>query len=108
MGEGRGRIVRRLLTESVMLSVAGGVVGLAIGYVGIRVILRVSPGNKLLYSLTLSHPNHDGTEVTDRVHRITFARSQHFLPNLVIQPTVTTQDRQRFPPVSGQRLGFEL
>lgn len=45
VGAGRGRIVRQLLTESVMLSVAGGVVGLAAGYVGIRAILRVSPGN---------------------------------------------------------------
>ena len=45
VGAGRGRIMRQLLTESVMLSVAGGVVGLAAGYAGIRAILRVSPGN---------------------------------------------------------------
>jgi len=45
VGAGRGRIVRQLLTESVMLSLAGGVVGLAAGYVGIRAILSVSPGN---------------------------------------------------------------
>ena len=45
VGAGRGRIVRQLLTESVMLSVAGGIVGLAAGYAGIRAILRVSPGN---------------------------------------------------------------
>jgi putative ABC transport system permease protein len=45
VGADRGRIVRQLLTESVMLSVAGGIVGLAAGYAGIRAILRVSPGN---------------------------------------------------------------
>jgi putative ABC transport system permease protein len=45
VGAGRGRIVRQLLTESVILSLAGGVLGLAAGYAGIRAILRLSPGN---------------------------------------------------------------
>ena len=45
VGSGRGRIVRQLLGESVMLALAGGVLGLAVGYAGIRAILSVSPGN---------------------------------------------------------------
>ena len=45
VGAGRGRIVRQLLTESVMLSLAGGIIGLAAGYAGIRAILSVSPAN---------------------------------------------------------------
>lgn len=45
VGAGRGRIVRQLLTESLMLSLAGGVLGLAAGYVGIRTILTLIPDN---------------------------------------------------------------
>ena len=45
VGAGRRRIVRQLLTESVMLSLAGGVLGLVAGYAGIRAILRLIPGN---------------------------------------------------------------
>lgn len=45
LGAERGRIIRQLLTESLMLSCTGGAGGVAIAYVAVHLLVRLNPGD---------------------------------------------------------------
>jgi predicted permease len=53
LGASRGRLIRLLLTESVILSLSGGALGLVLGLTAIRAILRSYPSNPLLAPLNM-------------------------------------------------------
>ena len=41
IGAGRGRLVRQLVTESLLVAIAGGVAGLGVGYAGMRLFRQI-------------------------------------------------------------------
>ena len=65
LGAGRGQIVRQLLTESLTLSLCGGALGLVLGYVGLRLLLRINPGD-------IPRLGENGSAVTLDVHVLLF------------------------------------
>jgi predicted permease len=60
IGASRMRIMRQLLTESSLLALAGGAVGLVLGSLGIRLLLAFSPGN----IPRINDPEHSAAAVT--------------------------------------------
>jgi putative ABC transport system permease protein len=52
IGAGRGRLIRQLMTESLLIALAGGVAGLAVGYAGITLFRQIQIPTDLPVGIT--------------------------------------------------------
>ncbi len=65
LGAGRGHIIRQLLTESLVVSLTGGVLGLILGFGGVRLLLAINPGS-------IPRIGEDGSAVTVDLNLLLF------------------------------------
>jgi predicted permease len=76
IGAGRWRVVRQLLTESLLLSMLGGMLGLALGAVAIPALLALYPADTpfqiTISTLALPRISPDGTGVSLNWHVVAF------------------------------------
>ena len=76
LGAGRGQIIRQLLTESLTLSLAGGMLGLLLGFGGVRFLLSMNPGN-------IPRIGEDGSAVTLDINILLFTLGVSILTGIL-------------------------
>ncbi len=94
LGAGKGRIVQELLTESFLLAVAGGVVGLGLAWVGVHALLALEPGNL---------PRLDGIGMDGRV--LAFTAGAVFLTTLLFGLMPALQEARSHPGAALREAG---
>ena len=76
LGAGRGAIVKQLLTESLVLALTGGMLGLVLGVVGVRLLLAMAP-------TYIPHVGENGTAVVPDMHVLLFTLSVSVLTGIL-------------------------
>ncbi len=76
LGAGRWHIIRQLLTESLVVSLSGGVIGLILGFAGVRFLLAINPGS-------IPRIGEDGSAVTVDLNVLLFTLAVSFVTGIL-------------------------
>ena len=76
LGAGRWHIIRQLLTESLVISLTGGVLGLILGFAGVRFLLAINPGS-------IPRVGEDGSAVTVDLNVLLFTLAVSVLTGIL-------------------------
>ena len=84
LGAGRWHIIRQLLTESLLVSLTGGTLGLVLGFVGVRFLLAINPGS-------IPRIGEDGSAVTVDLNVLLFTLGVSLLTGILfgLVPAIT-------------------
>src|SRR5579863_7024655 len=87
LGAGRVQIIRQLLIESLTLSFTGGLIGLGLGFAGVRMLLRIHPGD-------IPRLGQSGARITLDLHIVLFTLGISILTGFIFD---------LFPAISASR-----
>ena len=76
LGAGRWHIIRQLLTESLVVSLTGGMLGLILGFAGVRFLLAINPGS-------IPRIGEDGSAVTVDLNVLLFTLGVSLLTGIL-------------------------
>lgn len=76
LGAGRWQIIRQLLTESLVISLTGGILGLLLGFGGVRFLLAINPGS-------IPRIGEDGSAVTVDLNVLLFTLGVSLLTGIL-------------------------
>lgn len=84
LGAGRWHIIRQLLTESLVVSLSGGLLGLILGFAGVRFLLAINPGS-------IPRIGEDGSAVTVDLKVLLFTLAVSLLTGILfgLVPAIT-------------------
>lgn len=76
LGAGRVQIIRQLLIESLTLSLSGGLLGLFLGFAGVRILLKINPGD-------IPRIGEDGSGITLDINILLFTLGISLLTGII-------------------------